>query len=353
MARTPHTTPLALVSVALALAVATVAMTSGCTDEQPVRASRGLLGTAIGLTVYGDASKARQATELAFREMRKVEAQLDPYDERSAISAVNRDPFNEHTLPPDAVVVLDAIDRMGISQQFSPTLWDITRMYDFGDEGSVPATAAVARSLAWAAGLHRDGDRVRFEQLPRFPLERTAPGFDFGGAAKGLALDRGAAALSAERAVDGALLSAGSSTLTFGRKPDGTPWTVGIEDPRDGSKVMTVIKVSRDDTFSVSTSGDYQTYFERGGVRYHHILDPATGRPARGTRSLTVFGTMPGMDSDVLSTALFVMGPTRALQFARYVGFGVYVIDAEGRATHYLPDGLAGVSLEPQPEQGR
>ena len=126
-----------------------------------------------------------------------------------------------------------------------------------------------------------------------------------------------------------ALISSRSTTLAFGRKPDGEPWRIGIEDPRDTDKIVATVESAADIT--VSTSGDYQRFFERDGVRYHHILDPETGMPAAGLRSLTVVGDIPGLDSDILATALFVMGPSAATVYAEEYGIGLVLVDAEGR----------------------
>ena len=115
--------------------------------------------------------------------------------------------------------------------------------------------------------------------------------------------------------------------------------------PRDAGKVLAVISGEDTGTLNISTSGDYQTYFEKDGVRYHHILDPETGRPARGIRSLTVFGRMSGMDADILSTALFVMGRSEALAYAKEHRIGLYVVDDRGVATEWVPQQLTGVSL--------
>ena len=97
-------------------------------------------------------------------------------------------------------------------------------------------------------------------------------------------------------------------------------------------------------TLTVATSGDYQQFFEREGVRYHHILDPGTGRPARGMRSLTVAGEMGALEADILSTALFVAGPDAAIDYAEERGLTLYLVDDEGRA-RFAP-GPESVSIE-------
>ena len=133
-------------------------------------------------------------------------------------------------------------------------------------------------------------------------------GVDLGAVAKGAIGDEAVEALRA-RGVTCALLNLGGNILTLGDKPDGSDWVVAIEDPLGGGSVGTVaFSGSR----AVATSSGVQRYFEVDGVRYHHILDPETGYPARsGIASATVLAS-DGLTADALSTALFVMGEARA-----------------------------------------
>ena len=133
-----------------------------------------------------------------------------------------------------------------------------------------------------------------------------------------------------------------SSVCGFGM---GQSSVFGISDPRDDSSV--VISVPLDDE-AISTSGDYERYFEDDGVRYHHILSPATGAPASGIHSATVIGPDAVM-TDALSTSVFVMGVDPGLHLiATLPDYESIVIDDQGRI--YYSDGLrqpAANSIEP------
>ncbi len=326
----------------LVLALAAVLMAvSGCGDAPPMSVSRPALGTIVTIDAYGaDESDVQEAIDAAFSAMAEVESQLDAYSPTSDIAEINADPFAWHELPEGATEILDAVERLRVSTTFSSTLLGVVKLYDFGGEGHVPTEGELSAALIASAMPERDGTRIRFAGLSS---SYAVPGFDFGGAAKGLALDRARAALRDHGGVTAALISTGSTTVTLGTKPDGEPWRVGVEDPREPGTVRMVGEWTGDAT--LSTSGDYQQYFERGGVRYHHILDPRTGEPARGTQSLTVVGRISGTDSDILSTALFVSGPDAALAYARDHGLGVFVVDSEGRTRFAPAPANSGITL--------
>lgn len=296
----------------LGLMLATALLAASCTDStEPLQDSREALGTVVAITAYGpDEQAMRESVDTAYAAMDAVEGELDAHDPDSAIGLVNAAAEPElEPLPPRAEAVLDTICALVVREWFSPQLWAAAEAWGFEEGGRIPADEELAEALA----------DLRY---------------DFGGAAKGIGLDEAAAALSADGAVSAGLITSGSTTLAFGEKPDGEPWRIGIEDPRDTQAIIATVEATGDIT--VSTSGDYQRYFESGGIRYHHILDPATGLPARGLQSLSVIGDIPGLHSDILSTALFVAGPDAAIAYAEEYGLGLVLVDDEGR-TRVVP----------------
>jgi thiamine biosynthesis lipoprotein len=378
----PHrrTRSLAAALLGCALLAGTAAL-AGCRARaaEPVRDSREALGTFVTITAYGaDTAAIERSIDEAFRAVAEVESQLSAYPDLAAdptaanaprarevtgVVQFNLDPFEWHVLPPQVVLTLDRVKALATGEYFSPSMLRVVQLYDFEGGGTVPGDAELARMVrasdAFETRVAPAGVEGRFADIgvllaePKPAYSSFAPpavGLDFSGAAKGLALDAALAVMqeaAANGALDGALISAGSTTLVAGQKPpaeDAEPWHVGIEDPRDPEKVIGVVDYSPTETSpggklpvgTVSTSGDYQQSFVRDGVRYHHILDPATGKPARDMRSLTVVGAATGIDSDILSTALFVMGVPRAEAYAREHGLGLFIVDAEGR-TRVVP----------------
>lgn len=141
---------------------------------------------------------------------------------------------------------------------------------------------------------------------------------DLGAVGKGLGMSELTSLLEAQSSITGAVISLGGSILTYGSKPDGSSWRVGIIDPFDKSSNIGIL--SLEGQWCISTSGDYERYVEVDGVRYHHILDPKTGAPAVSqVRGVTVL-LKDGLLSDGLSTACFILGPQEGMALAAEYG---------------------------------
>ena len=127
---------------------------------------------------------------------------------------------------------------------------------------------------------------------------------DLGAIAKGYAVDRASAVLR-KQGIDNFLVAAGGDLTVSGEKGSGIPWAIGIQHPRLPAELIAKLRPAR---AAVSTSGDYQKFFFQGGERYHHILTPSTGLPARECQSVTIMAPS-AMDADALATSVFVLGP--------------------------------------------
>jgi FAD:protein FMN transferase len=284
--------------------------------------------TRIDVTLRGADSEARAGVEDAFRE---VEGTANEWQPGAPLAEVNAGAGHPVQAPAD----LRALVRRGLELAavtdgaFDPTwaaLWDV---WDFSaDPPRLPTEDEIAARLP-----HVDWRNVVVDdEAGTITLLDAEAKLGLGGIAKGWALDHAAAGLR-QRGIDDFLLSAGGQVMAGGTR-DGRAWQVGLREPRG----------TRDDYFlvlpvsdaSVSTSGDYERYFEVDGVRYHHILDPRTGWPARGARSASVV-CPDATTADALSTALLVKGATEGLALAERLGVQAVIVDDAGRVHRSPP----------------
>lgn len=252
------------------------------------------------LLVVARADEVDRATDLALAAFRAVEATANEWKDESPLGRVNRAAGQDLPIPADLHALMARALRWAEATDgaFDPSWAALWGLWRFDREGFVvPEQALIEACLQ-----HVDWRRVRLGEGTLGIEPGMALGL--GGIAKGWALDQAGAALRAA-GIEHALLSAGGQVLAVGDK-GGQPWRVGIRDPR-GAPGTTFTEVEVADA-SVSTSGDYERFVEVDGVRYHHILDPRTGWPARGLMSATVV-TRSAADADALSTAAMVLGP--------------------------------------------
>lgn len=304
------------------LVLAPSAQAEWLSDKQSV------MGTVVRIELWIDNRKAGQAAIAAVMdEMRRVDRLMSTYKEDSKISLVNRRAATEPvTVSRELLELLARSLRMS---ELTDGAFDITyasagHLYDFHRKvkPSADALAAALPAINYRhVVLDRANSSVRFL--------RSGVRIDLGGIAKGHAIDRAIALLKA-RGIQHALVSAGGDSRLIGDRR-GRPWVVGIRDPRQENEVVAVIPLS---DAAISTSGDYERYFEADGVRYHHIINPGNGQPVSGVRSVTVVGA-DSTTMDALSTSVFVMGVNKGLALVESLpDVEALIVDADGKM-HY------------------
>lgn len=294
--------------------------------ESPNEAVLFAMDTVMKLTVYGDEALLTAAED----RINELEDKLSVTDEGSEIYAVNHE--GSGTLSEDTADLLgralELCRRTGGALDLS--IYPVVRAWGFTTgEYAVPGDDVLSGLLT-----HVDYTRIDFDrQTGRVSLE---PGMeiDLGSVAKGYTGDQ-LIALFREAGVASALINLGGNIQALGAKPDGAPWRIAVQDPLGNGYIGVLDVVGQ----AVITSGGYERYFEQDGQTYWHIIDPATGAPARsGLLSVTIVGDS-GLLCDGLSTALFVKGYEGAVEFWREEGgFEMVLVLEDGRIA--LTEGL-------------
>lgn len=312
--------------------------------RQYVATTEEIMATPITVLLPADAGD--EAAEAVFAIFRRVDAEMSEWKETSPLSAVNELAGREPVpVPPDLFNLLELGVRLGVLTDgaFDVTWAALWGLWDFrADEPVVPGEAEIAERVALVD--YRELVLDREAGTAFLPREGMLVGL--GGIAKGRALDLAAAELR-RRGVESFLLSAGGQVYAGGLRGD-RPWRIGIRDPRgpaeDFFASLDVVNAS------VSTSGDYERFFVVDGRRYHHILDPRTGRPARGLRSVTIVSGDATL-ADALSTAVLVLGLEAGLELVESLDGVEAVVVTEEAAVH-VTGGVVGrlhIEHEPRP----
>ena len=252
----------------------------------------------------------------------EVDRQLSTYRSDSDIERFNALPADSCLVMPGPVLELISVGEQLSSQSdgaFDLTVEPLLNLWGFGPQSrkeEVPSAEALTevRRRVGYGHLRIEGDRL---------CKDAAVAVDFNSIAAGYAVDRIAARFQA-LGIDSYLAEATGELKALGRKPDGSPWRIALEEPRDDRQVAErVIEVNG---YGVSTSGDYRKYFEQGGKRYSHTFDARTGAPVlHNLASVTVIHPS-AMMADGLSTLLLILGPEEAWDYAQKQGIGVFFV---------------------------
>lgn len=294
--------------------------------------ARPMMGTEVSVYLWSDDPEVGdRMLEAVFHEAARIDGLMSTYKYESEISEINRKAADSAVIVGDELFQL--IERSLAISELTAGAFDITydsvgQHYDFRsrsrpDEQTVASEVenidyryVVLDSAASTVCFRKRGVRI-----------------NLGGIAKGYVVERGIEILQ-RGGIRNAIVTAGGDSRLLGDRR-GRPWMVGIRHPRKDGEIAISLPLQSE---AVSTSGDYERYFDEDGVRYHHIIHPSTGAPVNGVHSATVIGPNAIM-TDALSTSVFVMGVDRGL---RMIGglpdYESIVIDADGQV--FFSDGL-------------
>ena len=256
-------------------------------------------------------------------------------NEKSQIYKVNADSGRDTEISDELSGYLERLLKIAEDSggAFDPTIGKLIRLWDIGGEDQKIPEEAEIKNVLKDSGYQKislDGNTIHMEE---------GCSLDLGAVGKGIGCDLILKELETRKDVTAALMNlGGSSVMTYGSKPDGSSWNVAVTDPRAENDDEYLGVVALNGTEFLSTSGDYEKYFIEDGVRYHHIMDPSTGYPAKsGVTGVTVVCDT-GLEADALSTACFVLGVEKGSELLKKYNADGLFVDEDHHV--YLTDGM-------------
>ncbi len=291
-------------------------------------ADKTLMGTQVSVELWSDdPDVGLDAIDAVLDEVERLDLMMNPWNAASELARINRE-AGKHpvTTTPEIVEVVErALHYSRLSDgAFDISFASVGQYYEYR-EGKAPNASQVALSkqdIDFRAIRLNTNTRSIFFKKPGLQI-------DLGGIAKGYAVDR-AVSILRSAGITSAVVAAGGDTRILGDLGERSR-TIGIRHPRKKDEFVVMIPL---ENTAISTSGDYERFFIKDGVRVHHILDPDTGRSSAGAQSVSVLSPL-AIDSDALSTTTFVLGLERGLALINSLsGVDAIIIDGEGKL-HY------------------
>lgn len=292
-------------------------------SEQKYTEERFLFGTYIQMIVFSDnKEKAYDAMNEAFKKIAEIDEKYNSKTKNSLIYDLNHSEKKEIVLDNEGVMLFNKVKEVYemSSGKYDITISPLLDVWGFNTNGreDIPADEEIKNALD-IIGF----DKVVFEEN-RLILKEPVKEIDTGSFLKGYAVQE-ARNILAEKGIKHGFVSSVSSIATVGGKPDGTPWKIGIQNPADSEKILGIVEVENK---SLGISGDYQTYVEINGKKYHHIMDKETGYPVKD-KKLVVVVCDSAFDADMFSTAFFNMKPEDIFKKAEVLNADVLIVGSD------------------------
>jgi thiamine biosynthesis lipoprotein len=320
--------PSKLARVAAGLAGACLALAGGTAAAGWVGDGMDLMGTRVSVELWHDDEKrGRELVSEVMEEYRRIDREMSTYKPDSEISFVNaRAAEKPLAIGAELYSMIDRSLQLSVASYgaFDITYDSVGYLYDFRARKR-PTELEIEQHLGAVDYRHVVLDAAKGT------VYFTQPGvrINLGGIGKGYAVQHAADMLRA-KGVEHALLNAGGDTRVIGDRR-GQPWIVGIRHPRLENEVITRLPIVDE---AISTSGDYERFFEEDGKRYHHVINPRTGRPTEGILTVTVIGP-DGTMTDGLDTAIFVLGAEEGLaMIEKYPEYEAIIVDSSGKVSY-------------------
>lgn len=302
--------------------------------ERIFKATRTSMYTIVSVSVVSRTEdQAMQAINAAYAELDRLAALLNFYSDASEISMINRQAGDKPAKVSKETV--DILEKAVYVSEMTEGAFDVTvgplvKLWDLKNE-VIPDKQSIEEKMRIVGYKNIVIDKTASTVF----ITQKGSQIDLGGIIKGYAVDKVVEVLHQNNITSG-LIAVGGEIRSLGKKPDGSPWVVGVQNPRQkGGDDAVVASLELTDK-ALSTSGDYIRYFEKDGVRYHHLLDPTTGFPSRQCGSATIVADN-NTTTDGFSK-LFILGPEKGLAVAKKLGFDVLYIDCKGGVI--MSDGL-------------
>lgn len=297
------------VRLVLLLAAVLIIVLSGC--EKRVKKSQFLFGTIVDITAIVKNTHDQKAVDLAFEVIKDIDSRMGVYNNDSEVSQINR--LSTARVSADTFEVIQkAIDVSRLSNgAFDVTVGPLIDVWGFRNKNHIPSDVELTNALSLV-----DYRKIRIDR-PHLTVKLASQGMkiDLGAIAVGYAVDKAVNVLK-DAGVKNALVDGGGEIYALGSPPGKDAWRIGIQHPRRMNDLLGTIELK---DMAISTSGDYENYFEVNGKRYCHIMNPKTGKPVEGVMSVTVVANST-VEADALSTALFIMGAEDGMKLAERLG---------------------------------